>query len=82
MFVLKTKIMKLKFQAVMPLLWCNIFVFVALNNLHAQAFVTNDGLALTLQSGLIATVEGAFTNQTRGADLGTIDNAGCKYQTN
>lgn len=76
MFLLKTKIRKLKFLAAMPLLWCNIFVFVALNNANAQAFVTSDGLALTLQSGLIATVEGAFTNQTRGADLGTIDNAG------
>jgi len=76
MFVLKTKIGELKFLAALPLLCCNIFVFVALNNVNAQALVTCDGLALTLQSGLIATVQGAFTNQTRGTDLGTIDNAG------
>jgi hypothetical protein len=68
--------MKLKFLTALPLLCCNIFVFVALNHANAQPLVTCDGLALTFQSGLVATVQGAFTNQTKGTDLGTTDNAG------
>lgn len=44
--------------------------------LNAQNFITNDGLALTLQSGLTATIQGGgYTNQTNGS-LATIDNAG------
>ena len=38
--------------------------------------ITNNGLALTVQTGLVTTIQGAFTNQTSGASLGTIDNAG------
>lgn len=38
--------------------------------------VTNNGLALRLDNGLTATLQGAFVNKTNGADLGTFDNAG------
>ncbi len=41
----------------------------------SQNFVTNDGLALTFQAGLVATIQGGYTNQTN-VSLGTIDNAG------
>ena len=43
---------------------------------YSQITATNDGLALTVEAGLTATIEGHFVNQTRGADLGTIANAG------
>ncbi len=41
----------------------------------SSSLVTNDGLALTLEAALTATMEGGFTNQTN-VSLGTIDNAG------
>ncbi len=43
---------------------------------NAQNLVTNDGLALTIEAGLTATIQGGgFTNQTNGS-TGTVDNAG------
>jgi Secretion system C-terminal sorting domain len=43
---------------------------------NAQPLVTNHGLATHIDNGLTATIQGAFTNQTKGATLGTVDNAG------
>lgn len=56
-----------------------LFLFltgIASFELQAQNDATNDGLALTLESGLTFTMSGAYTNQTNGANLGTINNAG------
>lgn len=57
-----------------------VFVLVAYTlvvfNTQSQVILTNDGLALTLEAGLTATIKGSYVNQTNGADLGTIDNAG------
>ncbi|MFT6746223.1 MAG: hypothetical protein ACJAZ2_000561 [Glaciecola sp.] len=46
------------------------------NQSHSQVTLTNDGLALTLEAALVMTIEGHYTNQTNGANLGTIANAG------
>lgn len=53
-----------------------LILFLSNNLLFAQNDATNDGLALTLQSGLTFTMSGAYTNQTNGGNLGTITNAG------
>lgn len=55
-----------------------IFLLYTLQTVSAQNFVTNDGLSLTFQAGLVSTIQGGYTNKTNGTTLtlGTIDNAG------
>lgn len=45
---------------------------------YKAQIITNDGLALTVQTGLVATIQGGYTNKTNAvtSTLGSIDNAG------
>lgn len=44
---------------------------------NGQTLFTNHGTAITIENGITLTIDkGGFTNKTKGADKGTIDNAG------
>jgi|CXWL01.1.fsa_nt_gi hypothetical protein len=52
-----------------------LLVIVTFFTCYSQPLVSNDGLAVRVDAGLTATIQGAFTNQAN-VSLGTIDNVG------